>query len=691
MSHPIENPTMKHDLVIGVWPIKSANDFQYFSSAEEISKAVVDVDSIAGKPCKVSTIYTYLEPHDPNICRLISVVGFVDKDFVGSSTSNYEKIFFGVKRADGNFYKQLDKRNVKNSNEFAKLMAFLFKKDFAAIVKLDKEGKRIGFLSTWENIEGEVGVGLRGSYAGVCQACSIDILKYLSCQPAQSEVKPFSSADDNVNLWRPPGESGAETNEVSCVFAPTTFDSSMKVSSSSLKRKRSPSFDRNDENFHKDEGAAAADEFYSNLTRDLDTRADSRLFHMRSFNGWVKATQIAEVKPSTKVMRERKGMRVLDLACGKGGDVGKFTLHSSGVSNYVGIDVARGSLRDAAKRVSALPSGKLRKASFVCADLGSEVPGSRKFSLETWTMNSATILQDVPRFHKVQGGGVASTDRFDLISIQFAIHYMMSSETRARRFFKTVGNLLDIGGCLIATTIDARIIVWHLMNLGLNLDEIDESETVTVSVGEGACSLKFEPAVVRRLFESEKNVESKTNESSVFGLQYSFTLSEGDDHASGVGKAVDLPEWLTPVPVIESIANEAGLRLDYHENFHEFYAARSDPQEHPIAHNALYNMKVLDRMGSISQQEWDISRLYTAIKFTKVTDSKMTPSDDEDGIDEVEKESCSPKLKMSMVEKLKLAKSRAAQLIGPEKWRQMSSEDKNRFMNEELVKLQQEQ
>jgi mRNA (guanine-N7-)-methyltransferase len=76
--------------------------------------------------------------------------------------------------------------------------------------------------------------------------------------------------------------------------------------------------------FHANEGAAAADAFYSGLTRSLDTRADSRLYHMRAFNGWVKATQIAELDPDTSKMSmgkkrsRRSPLRVLDLACGKG-------------------------------------------------------------------------------------------------------------------------------------------------------------------------------------------------------------------------------------------------------------------------------------------------------------------------------------------------------------------------------------
>ena len=70
------------------------------------------------------------------------------------------------------------------------------------------------------------------------------------------------------------------------------------VDTTSRKRSLPEEDNEDDENsedgdkFHANTGAAAADKFYSNLTRNQGTRADSRLYHMRSFNGWVKATQI---------------------------------------------------------------------------------------------------------------------------------------------------------------------------------------------------------------------------------------------------------------------------------------------------------------------------------------------------------------------------------------------------------------
>ena len=72
-------------------------------------------------------------------------------------------------------------------------------------------------------------------------------------------------------------------------------------------------------------------------------------------------------------------LRILDLACGKGGDLGKWIIHQRFArgSNYVGVDVARGSLKDAAIRARALRN-KMEQCTFTCADLGADVPGRVK-------------------------------------------------------------------------------------------------------------------------------------------------------------------------------------------------------------------------------------------------------------------------------------------------------------------------
>lgn len=74
---------------------------------------------------------------------------------------------------------------------------------------------------------------------------------------------------------------------------------------------------------------------------------------------------------------------------------------------------------------------------------------------------------------------------------------------------------------------------------------------------------------------------------------------------------------------------------EYATNFHKFYEERKDPARYTGAHNALFNMRVLNRNGSISEQEWDVSRMYIAVKFRKVKESQIEIGDEDVGADEM--------------------------------------------------------
>ena len=286
----------------------------------------------------------------------------------------------------------------------------------------------------------------------------------------------------------------------------------------------------------------------------------------------------------------------------------------------------------------------------------------------------------------------------------------MSSIKRARRFFHTVSQLLEVGGNLIATTIDARVVMEHMMNTGYNFhfdDNTDKSsngnigqdELLVVSVGNGACQLKFTRDIVKRIFQGSDSNDGLDPYN--FGLEYTFTLVEGEDHAAGVGQAVDLPEWLTPLPVLVELAKEAGLKLEYASNFHEFFSHRKDPMANYASHGALYNMSVLNRSGTISEQEWEISRMYMAVKFRKERESMLVMDDEVDKKDEEESDEeaegdVSPqgstkKIQIDMNDpKIKslyvMAMMKAKKSCG-DAWRDMSGDERNAKTNEELAKL----
>jgi SAM-dependent methyltransferase len=733
MPYPTSTPQQKHDLVCQPLPPEGATllDQMGFSTTAALFQALDQ--PIPANLKALSTVYSYADaPSKHPLSRSLMVIGVADQSLaavrklVGDVDAIPECLHgcsIAVKRADGNFQFQLTReQDLTNSRDFSAFMKRLQQEGVVAILGRDKY-QRFGILQPAEDDWDAAGC----EYAAQCHVGDVEAVKqfltagisqhHAATAPppepkASEELWQPPSGEPSGELWQPPsgdqdnGDSGfswqpPSNGEAEDGFgfgngaaAANAWEPEPPIDSNDKKRKR----DGDDEGseFHANTGAAAADAFYSQLTRSLGTRADSRIFHMRSFNGWVKATQIQELNPKTKLPGSKKmggPIRVLDLACGKGGDLGKWVLHPRTISNYVGIDVARGSLRDAAIRVRDMRR-KLKTCTFTVADLGADVPGrlkspkkSQMQKLLSWSLQDEPEYATAPpEFKLVRGGGVSQQDKFDIVSIQFAIHYMMSTMPRARRFFNTVSELLEIGGELIATTIDARVVIDHLMGMGLDLhfdnDKKAENPDAVIRVGGGACSIKFEPEVVEKIFSANATEES------LFGLEYSFTLSEGTDHAAGVGDAVNLPEWLTPIPVLEKLANEAGLELVYAQNFHEFFYERSDPSTCAAAHSSLYNMRVLNRNGSISQQEWEISRLYAAIKFRKVRESSITMDESDEEEDEEEEEEEPAEIDPAVKAKLMpMAMMKAKRAAGDEVWKSLASDEKTRLTGIELQKL----
>lgn len=795
MPYPTSNPIAKHDLVGPALnedntTLSTTEDVIKRIAGEDEEKA--PPPHLISTVYTYSDAPTQPKP----LSRKLAIVGYADvglslvRKFTddGPLSSYMTKCTIGVKRADRPDIRSiLDERNLANSDALAKLAVRMREGQVAAIVESDPYG-RFGILRPMEDDNSSSLVGGDGAFTKLDYALDLYVGKFeeiknvltgggasaasTSAAVAEESAAPFSSEGSTAELWQPPGigGGGADNSEsfggggggssdlwqppgaeddggdpfgsASSSWAPTGMeDTAMAATTDTMtgrKRPRpeSPTINENGgagkDQFHADEGAATADKFYSGLVRTLDTRANSRLYHMRAFNGWVKATQIAELDPRTgigKKASKTQPLRILDLACGKGGDLGKWTLHPRGIRNYVGVDVARGSLKDAAIRARKMRKQLRNRCTFTCADLGSDVPGRAKGrkvqKLLSWSLASEPADEVLePKFEFVIGGGIVPAEKFDVVSIQFAIHYMMSTRKRAMRFFKTVSDLLDIGGNLIVTTIDARVVMYHLMNLGLDL-HFDESDGgtktgATVKVGAGACRIKFDNKTLRNIFAENKDNRYEGQEylnDKLYGLQYTFTLVEGEDHASGVGEAVDLPEWLSPLPALTSLAEAAGFELEYATNFHQFYAERKKASQHPNAHNALYNMKVLNRNGSISEDEWEISRLYMALKFRKVRESQIVlEEEDEEGEEEameeeekkVETVAAAPKKNDQQAssdatseavddkfitshpdakKKFPMAMMKAKKLAGEDLWNSLSSEEKKERTNVELKKM----
>ncbi|WUR04192.1 mRNA cap guanine-N7 methyltransferase [Vairimorpha necatrix] len=148
-------------------------------------------------------------------------------------------------------------------------------------------------------------------------------------------------------------------------------------------------------------------EHYNNLKRKSHVRHDSETANIRYINNFIKAILIRYyVRPK---------MSILDLGCGRGGDLKKFS--ASNISEYYGLDISEASVYDARLRHNC---------------------GSSDFRCY---FDSLDVYNTVFNLKK----------EFDTISCQFSLHYAFSSVKSCEI---TVGNInrhLKIGGYFIFT------------------------------------------------------------------------------------------------------------------------------------------------------------------------------------------------------------------------------------------------
>ena len=86
-------------------------------------------------------------------------------------------------------------------------------------------------------------------------------------------------------------------------------------------------------------------------------RRDSPIYGLKSFNNWIKSVLMQKMAyPALSQSRARRNVRanltltgrVLDIGCGKGGDLQKW--RSARIKEYVGIDIAGVSVTQARDR-----------------------------------------------------------------------------------------------------------------------------------------------------------------------------------------------------------------------------------------------------------------------------------------------------------------------------------------------------
>jgi mRNA (guanine-N7-)-methyltransferase len=282
-------------------------------------------------------------------------------------------------------------------------------------------------------------------------------------------------------------------------------------------------------------------------------REASPIIGLKNFNNWVKSVLILRFAHPALAASPRasgppppgfraRGGKVLDMGCGKGGDLSKWA--RAPVAEYVGVDIAAVSVDQARARWADM-RGQRFQADFA--------------PLDCFVQSLADGIKPA-RLARA----------FDVVSMQFCMHYAFETPAKARRMLENVGRWLRKGGVFVGTIPNAELLM-------ANLDAVPEG--APLQWGNGVYSIAFEARTPRP----------------AFGHRYRFFLRDAVD---------DVPEYVVRWQTLVALAAEQGLHPVYHEEFHQVYAEHADHAEYgPL----LVRMKVQDAQGEsqMDEEQWE--------------------------------------------------------------------------------------
>jgi len=289
-------------------------------------------------------------------------------------------------------------------------------------------------------------------------------------------------------------------------------------------------------------------------------RQESPIIGLKNFNNWVKSVLITRfahpaLAASTFQAHFRAGRgQVLDMGCGKGGDITKWA--KARIRDFVGVDIASVSVDQARSRWETMRPPRF-EATFA--------------SLDCYTEPLSNAIPEA-----------RLKDPFDVVSMQFCMHYAFEMESKARCMLENVATWLRLGGVFIGTIPNSEHLLEQLDEVPLDQDEL--------SFGNSVYKIRFD-----------------NREKPVFGHKYWFYLKDAVE---------DVPEYVVQWDNFVQLALEYGLELRYRAEFHQVFEQH---QDHPEFKPLLGRMKVVDANGesSMDEDQWESANIYIAFAFEK--------------------------------------------------------------------------
>lgn len=412
---------------------------------------------------------------------------------------------------------------------------------------------------------------------------------------------------------------------------------------------------------------------------------ESKIKGLRKFNNWIKSCIIQKFSPEELPQQEELGwgeepkepeatkpLLVLDMGCGKGGDLGKWQLAPQGVGLYVGLDPADQSIDQARSRYNEMRRGRnpLFDGRFHVKDCFGE-----------W-LGDVPIVREVGIDANAGGGGSnrwGGGGHFDVVTMMFSMHYAFESEEKVKMMLKNVAGVLKKGGRFIGVVpnsdaLATRVVEWHKKHDkeqdGKPAEQQDEKQEKQLEEkpieqpdekqkeqselkpieqpdekqkeqpevklheeqasketekpkdtnGEAAAQTKQAQAptpapqwgnsIYRVRFPTDSNRPTASDGTfrPPFGWKYMYWMDE----------AVDVPEYVVPWEAFRALAEGFNLEQRYRKPFLDVWEAEKDHKE---LSKLSVRMRVVQREGGpldLSPEEKEAVSFYHAFCFVKV-------------------------------------------------------------------------
>ncbi|KAL9113912.1 MAG: hypothetical protein Q9227_002046 [Pyrenula ochraceoflavens] len=401
-------------------------------------------------------------------------------------------------------------------------------------------------------------------------------------------------------------------------------------------------------------------------------RNESKIKGLRGFNNWVKSYIIQKFSPRERIPQEERGwgeeapddevdhlepLKVLDIGCGKGGDLQKWQLTPEKVGLYVGLDPATQSIQQANDRYRQMRNGRrpIFHAEFLAQDCFGE------------SLGRIPIVREVGFDPNVAPGVISrwSPGGFDIVAMMFCMHYSFENEAKARQMLMNIAGALKKGGKYIGVSPNSDVLSSKAEEYFLK-KQMNESKPAATSQESNGTTTKTaseaapepdkttKPTPVEKT--SEPNGDSTTPPpppnpeenphwgNSIYTVRFvtptlpllqnntlTFRPRFGHKYMYWMDEAVDVPEYVVPWEGFRALAEEYNLELRWRKPFLEIWEDEMVRKGEGEGGGVRGEMgRVAERMGilrrdnggggglAISREEREAVGFYHGFCFVKV-------------------------------------------------------------------------